>query len=438
MALGRSEVARSSPAPLAVLAALLLLPLVLPPRAEAFIYWTRDDGINRANLDGSGVDQLFIPRAERGVVGDLALDDNFIYWTQVRSENGIGTIGRAKLDGTDIDSGLISGIDGLSSVAVDAEHMYWTHYRCVSPPTCTGGVGRANLDGSGVDPTFIDGYSGPGVAVDANFVYWTNSAYGAPNDTIGRANLDGSGVDDEFINVPPWMGTQPSLMDVAVDANHVYLISSAAPGSSTGGPDRAIARANLDGSGIDPDFIPETRARGIALDAEHIYWTWHARFADAVARANLDGSAVSGTPLDFLFIADASATAHAVAVDGLLDTAVAAKARASRVQKQRGKCVRVKVKVKANEPLAAEASGKIEVNPSYALRSKRVEVVESPATATQIQTETLKLKPEKKAAKKITRALKRGEKATAKLTLKLTDAAGNSDTEKLRVRLKRA
>ena len=40
------------------------------------------------------------------------------------------------------------------------------------------------------------------------------------------------------------------------------------------------------------------------------------------------------------------------------------------------------------------------------------------------------------AARKIAAALKRGEKAKAKVTVKLTDPAGNRETEKLRVRLK--
>jgi hypothetical protein len=50
----------------------------------------------------------------------------------------------------------------------------------------------------------------------------------------------------------------------------------------------------------------------------------------------------------------------------------------------------------------------------------------------------LKLKPKKaKAAKKIRRALKRGRKPRAKLTVKLTDEAGNSESTRLKVKLKR-
>ena len=105
------------------------------------------------------------------------------------------------------------------------------------------------------------------------------------------------------------------------------------------------------------------------------------------------------------------------------------RASAARTQRQRGKRIVVRVKVKAKERLTATASGKIKINPTYELKPQKVKL----ATG---ETKTLKLKP-KKAAGRIAQALKRGEKATAKVTVRLTDAAGNTETEKLRVRLKR-
>ena len=86
--------------------------------------------------------------------------------------------------------------------------------------------------------------------------------------------------------------------------------------------------------------------------------------------------------------------------------------------------------MKAKEQLTAKASGKIKVNPTYKLKPKKAKLAAG-------QTKTLKLKPKKAQAKRIAGALKRGKKATAKLTVKLTDQAGNSETEKLSVRLKR-
>ena len=79
--------------------------------------------------------------------------------------------------------------------------------------------------------------------------------------------------------------------------------------------------------------------------------------------------------------------------------------------------------------MTARASGNIKVNPTYKLKPKRIQVAAG-------KTKTLKLKPKTK-AKKIAAALKRGGKAKAKVTVKLTDRAGNTETEKLRVRLNR-
>ena len=64
------------------------------------------------------------------------------------------------------------------------------------------------------------------------FVYWANTA----GDSIGRSNLDGTGVDRNFIT-----GAHGPCA-VAVDDRHVYWVNP-----STG----AIGRANLDGTGVD-------------------------------------------------------------------------------------------------------------------------------------------------------------------------------------------
>ena len=170
---------------------------------------------------------------------------------------------------------------------------------------------------------------------------------------------------------------------VAADSTHLYWTEAGVGGSST------IGRANLDGTGADASFIP----------------------------APVDSAAGFGPP-------------RGVAVDDLTDTELEGRASAVRTQGQRGKGIVVKVKVKAKERLTATATGRIKVNPTYKLKSKTVEL----ATG---ETKRLKLKPTKAKAKTIATALKRGEKAKARLTVKLTDAAGNIETEKLRVSLKR-
>ena len=414
-------------------ACLLALPLALAPRAAAFIYWAGSDTISRANLDGTGVDQSFIggfPVAGSGP-GDLAVDAKHVYWTGCETSDPRCAIGRANLDGTGVDYSFIRNTGRRpQGIAVDANHIYWTDERgddLAAVPV----IARADLDGTNVERSFITMsdfrgiYEGSGVAVDAHHVYWTQVEAPFGVSAIGRANLDGTNIEPSFI--PDTSGAT----DVAVDAEHIYWTF---PGAG------AISRANLDGSGVEPSFISAaggSRVGGVAVDANHVYWSHSGPVLigpggvsapGTIGRANLDGTGVDQDLLGARYEGP-----HGLAVDALIDTSptsVRARTTAQRTQKQRGKRIRVKVKVKAKERLTARATGEVEINPTYKLKPRRIQVAAG-------KTKTLKLKPRKKAARRIAHALKRGEKAKAKVTLKLTDLAGNRETEKLRVRLRR-
>ena len=101
--------------------------------------------------------------------------------------------------------------------------------------------------------------------------------------TIARANVNGSGVDRSFIRLGgPTCG-------VAVDGSHIYWTDS---------NHDAIGRANLDGSAADPTFISGVLPYncGLAVDGAHIYWsnraTEQSGQSPLISRANLDGSGV--------------------------------------------------------------------------------------------------------------------------------------------------
>lgn len=92
---------------------------------------------------------------------------------------------------------------------------------------------------------------------------------------IGRANLDGTGVNQDFI-----IGA--TCDSPAVVGAHIYWLY-------TTGNHRNIARANIDGSAVDRRFIVlHDYATGIAADVAHIYWS----DSTGIGRANVDGSAV--------------------------------------------------------------------------------------------------------------------------------------------------
>src|SRR5262245_59008384 len=139
-------------------AALLLLTLTFPPRADAFVYWANDDGdsttIGRANPDGTGVNQSFIAGAIQPC--GPAVDSTHLYW----GNGGGDTIGRANLDGSQVSQSFIVGANQPCGVTTDAGHLYWTN-------AGTDTIGRADLDGTGVNQNFIGGADIPiGVADD--------------------------------------------------------------------------------------------------------------------------------------------------------------------------------------------------------------------------------------------------------------------------------
>jgi hypothetical protein len=218
-----------------------------------------------------------------------------IYWT-----DGVpGTIGRANIDGTAAVQNLIEGGSQPHGVAVDAAHIYWTNV--LNTSTRAGTIGRANLDGTGVNQNFITGVNPTGgLAVDGGHLYWGNQdnsstavTFGTPA-TIGRANLDGTGVDPNFIT------GADTASGIALDAAHIYWTNR---GQFT------VGRANLDGTGVNQNLVnigSRVFPDGVAVDSGHIYW---AGTTGSLGRANLDGTGV--TP-NFV---DAGAFPSGIAVD---------------------------------------------------------------------------------------------------------------------------
>jgi hypothetical protein len=226
-----------------------------------------------------------------------------IYWAN-------GSIGRADRDGSNPDGAFIpiSSTGGATGVAVDAQHIYWTN---------SASIGRANLDGSNPNPTFIvlpgGGIAPPqavGIAVDAQHIYWADPDFPA----IGRANLDGTNVEPSYIPL-----SEPALpYGVAVDANHIYWADQCRVANLTQCVSSAIGRANLDGTSPNRDFIPSLGGlgvTGIAVDAQHVFWgnTDYngGLFTGEIGRANLDGSSPNPT----LITRDIGGAVVGVAVD---------------------------------------------------------------------------------------------------------------------------
>src|SRR5262249_32195170 len=133
--------------------------------------------------------------------------------------------------------------------------------------------------------------------VDGGHIYWGNVADrqtpGAG--TIARANLDGTGIDPNFIT----RTSAHVISGPAFDTPHIYCTNNHPNGSG---------RANLDGSGIDPSFVATGRGfpDAVAVDSGHIYW---ANAAGTLGRASIDGTGVDP------FFIDAGEFPFGLAVD---------------------------------------------------------------------------------------------------------------------------
>ena len=247
------------------------------------MYWT-DDGtskIQRANMDGSQVEDLITTGLEGP--GDIALDlaSKKMYWTDLDAVK----IQRANLDGSQIEDLITTGLRSPAGIALDlaSGKMYWTDFDAVK-------IQRANLDGSQIED-LIDrttGLEGPGdIALDlaSGKMYWTDNSW--PDDRpvvakIQRANLDGSQIEDLITT-----GLETPF-SIALDLMHGKMYW-------TDWGTRKIQRANLNGLQVE-DLIDRTTGlegpTGIALDLTRGKMYWMDEGTEKIQRANLNGSQV--------------------------------------------------------------------------------------------------------------------------------------------------
>ena len=239
------------------------------------IYWVeRTNGIYRANLDGTNIEQLVDDAIWSISGGRIALDvaGGKMYWTnagrialdvagdQMYWTNAeIESIYRANLDGTDKEALLrVSNGGSLLDIALDIRHgkMYWTQMN----------VFRADFDGSNVEPVIA---AQGDVALDP-WKWYTEM-------NVFRADFDGS-------NVEPVIAAQGKIYDVALDLDprggKMYWTQGF----------QGIGIANLDGSNATNFQTPDYVTGGLTLDTSNGKMYWIDGGGNEIRRGNLDGS----------------------------------------------------------------------------------------------------------------------------------------------------
>ena len=124
------------------------------------IYWTDTitNKIQRANLDGSNIEDLVTVGLSHPLGLALDVTDGKIYWTNTSIHTGPwpahDKIQRANLDGTNVEDLVTTGLSTATGIALDisAGKMYWSN---------TGKIQRANLDGSNVEDAIVGSNNAP-------------------------------------------------------------------------------------------------------------------------------------------------------------------------------------------------------------------------------------------------------------------------------------
>ena len=238
---------------------------VMPMRA--MMYWS-DAGtgtIQRANLDGTGIEDVVTGLR---TPADIALDASRgkMYWTA----GGTGRIQGANLDGSGV-SDIVTGLDNPYDLAVDIRggKLYWADRGTYK-------IQRANLDGTEVEDLVTGHRMLTDVALDLQGakIYWVKE-----QDTIERANLDGTAVEAVVTEL-----SDARRLALDVQRGRMYWTSYW---------EGMIQSAKMDGTIVEAVFAEGPCClSGIALDGERgkMYWTNHGE--DVIQRANLDGTNV--------------------------------------------------------------------------------------------------------------------------------------------------
>jgi hypothetical protein len=242
-----------------------------------------------------------------------------IYVTSVH-----GTVGEYNLDGTTVNSSLITGLSNPEGIAAYGGHLFVAN---TANADWAGTIGEYNLDGTVVNASLVTGLRGPiGIAVtdegifEANYFYQTIGKYNfdgtTVNDTLiwaaggGLRNLTISGTDlfvtHEFNSAVGKYTTSGATVNVslisfpygpeavAVDGNDLYVSYWSSVNNGVIGEYDATTGAAINATLITGLYDPTD----IVVYGGHLYVTDNVR--GTVAEYNLDGTMVNATLLSGL------------------------------------------------------------------------------------------------------------------------------------------
>jgi len=247
--------------------------IVVP--AQLYYINYEDLKISRLTLDPTQTVTDILDLEGRGGVG-LAYDakTDRIYFSDFET-NEESKIWSMKLDGSDAKV-VVDGLFNAYQIAIDAQagKIYWADEADYDD---MGHIGRANLDGSQVEKNLVskEEFASRGIALDPenNKMYYYSDDYYSDY-AIYVSNLDGT---NEEVLIPDAWGYA-----LAVDTvrDKIYFHDQ----------ENGLFMANLDGTAVVQVAETDSYIYGIIIDYKHNKLLWSERDAGTINRANLDGS----------------------------------------------------------------------------------------------------------------------------------------------------
>ncbi len=214
------------------------------------VYWADGNlpsgSVDRVAMSGGGLVQLASTNQPIGV----AVDASNIYWSTFGSSaNPVGTIVKQPIDGGAAVT-LATGLATVGPIALDDHNVYWSDmFGAVSSVPIAGGAVHTLVPAQyALPPNTVLDDAPIGIAVADGTVYWTSTPLqGATPNVISSVSIDGGAV-----SVVATPATQ--ISGLAVDDQFVYWseIGDVTPGQGLGSPPTAdqgsISRLARDGS----------------------------------------------------------------------------------------------------------------------------------------------------------------------------------------------
>lgn len=212
--------------------------------------------------------------AQPGLVAALAVDAGYVYWS---AKDGPTVLLSQPLAGG-ANKILSDSGKNVLAVAADGQNVYWLEEQnggqVNSDNTWPGAVMRAPSGGGAGAPVmvaparFLDSGGPASIAVDSNFIYWTDACPANSAAYCGGELMKVPVTGGTPVRLATWSGQSYSQIKVAPDGVYWGVLYTQSPMQPP--PPTGILKVPL--AGGDPVTVIASPVLGITLDETNIYW----------------------------------------------------------------------------------------------------------------------------------------------------------------------